>query len=239
MFVPVGVSSACTPFGLGLLHVGRPVGHGERRLLPVHHLPALLLGRLLPLPGRIDDARLVGSPDAEMLDRLGVAAPQRAVPAGFDLVGPDVLGVHLEASRVCLVRDDVRGDVAETAAHPDRHGRLVQDEPATDPHEVLLAGLFGGLARVDQGGVTVVHHDRAPVNAPGGVAPRGERAGELEELLVQTWFSRVCPSPRPVSSQGPIRGSPSIPRRSDRAPREVRRSTLRGSPPTGLPASRH
>jgi len=38
-----------------------------------------------------------------MLDRLGVAAPQRAVPAGFDLVGPDVLGVHLEAGRVRLV----------------------------------------------------------------------------------------------------------------------------------------
>ena len=126
-----------------------------------------------------------------MLDRPGVAAPQRAVPPGLDLVGPDVLGVHLEASRVRLVRDDVGGDVAETAAHPDRHGRLVEDEPAADRHKVLLAGLFGDLARVDQGGVAVMHHDRAPVNAPGGVAPRGERAGELEELLVQAGFSRV------------------------------------------------
>ena len=181
---------AVDALALDLFDIGRPVGHRNRWLLEVEHLPSLGLGAVLVLALGLEDGGVVLPAHTRLLDRLGVLLGQRTEPTRGDGVGVAAAGVDLIGGEFRCVGHDVATDLAQPALLTHRDRGLVEGHATADRHEVALAGLLGHLRRIEQGAVAVVDDDLAAVDAARGVAPVPRRP----------WPAGGTPPPGPARS---------------------------------------
>ena len=170
---------------LVVLDIGCPVLHGNRGLEEIDDLPTLRLRGKLGFRLRLEDRGGVARTHAGRLDRLGVGLGQRPEIPRRNRVCVATARVDLVGGKNRRVRDDVAGDLSQSALLTDRDGGLVEGHAAADRHEVALAGRCRLLRRVEERGVPVVDDDLAPVDTPRRVAPIGKRRGLLGKFLLE------------------------------------------------------
>ena len=85
------------------------------------------------------------------------------------------------------------GHGGQVATEPGLLAQAVEGKALTDQHEVLLAGLGHDRSDVGDGGVVVVTHDLAPVDAALGVAPGDHRFDGVAHFLVEPGETREAP----------------------------------------------